>query len=72
MIQEMKSKELSYSELISSLSKENKKFFTEKEMDSDKEKHFIGQSEKSKVEHLKIERKKREPFDIFVKKYLGR
>ena len=72
MIEEMRSKRISYFELISNLSKENKLFFTESEMNSDKERFFINQSEKSKVEHLKIERKEREPFDIFVKKYLGR
>ncbi len=72
MVEEMRSKRVSYFELISSLSKKNKQFFTEKEMDLGKERHFIDQSEKSKVEHLKIERKEREPFDIFVKKYLGR
>ena len=63
---------MSYFEFISNLSKKNKDFFIEKEMDSDKESYFINQSEKSKVEHLKIERKRREPFDVFVKNYLGR
>ena len=72
MIEEMRSKKISYFELISNLSQKNKQFFTEKEMDFAKESYFIDQSEKSKVEHLKIERKKREPFDVFVKKYLGR
>ena len=72
MIEEMRSKKISYFELISNLSKKNKQFFTEKEMDFDKESYFINQSEKSKVEHLKIERKKAEPFDVFVKNYLGR
>ena len=72
MVEEMRSKRVSYFELISSLSEKNKQFFAEKEMDLSKERNFIDQSEKSKVEHLKIERKEREPFDIFVKKYLGR
>ena len=72
MIEEMNTQKLSYFDLIYNLSEKNKKFFIEKEMASDKERYFIDQSEKSKVEHLKIERKAREPFDVFVKNYLGR
>ena len=72
MIETMKTKDLSYFELISSLSEKNKKFFTDKELNLEKEKEFIDQSEKSKLEHLKIEREEQGPFDAFVKNYLGR
>ena len=72
VIEEMRTQKLSYFELISKLSEKNKQFFIQKEMDIKKEERFIDQSEKSKMEHLKIERKKRVPFELFVRNYLGR
>ena len=63
MIETMKTKDLSYFELISSLSEKNKKFFTDKELNLEKEKEFIDQSEKSKLEHLKIE-EEQDPLDV--------
>ena len=71
VLDEMKTNDMSYSELTFKLSKENKSFFINKDLDDERKLYFINESEKSKIEHLKIEREKKVPFDQFVQKYLG-
>ena len=71
VLDEMKTKGMSYSELTLKLSKENKSFFSNRELGKERKLYFINESEKSKIEHLEIEREEKIPFDKFVEKYLG-
>jgi glutamate--cysteine ligase len=71
VLHEMVSKKMSYFELIMDASIKNKSFFLERDLSREKSLYFMNESEKSKIEHLKIERGDNLPYVDFVKKYLN-
>jgi gamma-glutamylcysteine synthetase len=71
VLHEMVSKKMSYFELIMDASIKNKSFFLERDLSREKSLYFMNESEKSKIEHLKIERDDNLSYADFVKNYLN-